>query len=238
MSIYGDRGNILALLDRARRRGIAIDVTEIGRGPMLADDIDLFFVGGGQDQDQDLVARDMVEHKRGPLAESVAGGAVLLAVCGGYQLLGHQYVTASGKVLAGLGLLDLRTEAGSKRMIGNVLVEAVDIDIEPSTLVGFENHAGRTFLGPGLRPLARCIVGGGNNGADGYEGAQAGTVFGTYIHGSLLPKNPQLTDHLLRLALRRRDAGATLEPLPADEEMAAHEAMATRVKREGPLGPK
>ncbi|MFN2463282.1 MAG: type 1 glutamine amidotransferase, partial [Candidatus Dormibacteria bacterium] len=193
MSIYGDRGNIIALRDRSRRRGIELEVVEIGRGVDAVDDIDIFFMGGGQDQDQDLVAADLAGPKRAAVKAAIDGGAVLLAVCGGYQFLGSHYTTVDGTRLPGLGLVDLRTEAGSVRNIGNVLIDAAPLGLDPPTLVGFENHAGRTFLGPGLAPLGRCLVGRGNNGDDGAEGVATGTVIGTYLHGSLLPKNPHLT---------------------------------------------
>ena len=236
MSIYGDRGNILSLLDRSRRRGIDMEVVEIGRGPDRVGDIDIFFIGGGQDLDQDLVATDLSGPKREAVVGAIGGGAVLLAVCGGYQFLGSHYTTVDGTRLPGLGLVDLRTEAGQGRSIGNVLVETQGLPIDPPTLVGFENHAGRTFLGEGLQPLGRCLVGSGNNGLDAQEGVIAGTVIGTYLHGSLLPKNPHLTDWLLQTALRRRHRDAELAPLPADEEMAAHRAMAERIRREGRQG--
>ncbi|HXA43201.1 MAG TPA: hypothetical protein VNV65_09870 [Candidatus Solibacter sp.] len=236
MSIYGDRGNVLSLLDRSRRRGIVMEVVEIGRGDVDMGEVDIFFIGGGQDLDQDLVARDLAGPKREALAAAVAAGAALLAVCGGYQFLGSHYTTVDGTRLPGLGLVDLATEAGQKRAIGNVLLETDGLKLDPPTLVGFENHAGRTYLGPGVQPLGRCLVGDGNNGADGHEGVVAGTVIGTYLHGSLLPKNPHLTDRLLEMALRRTDPGATLAPLPAEEEMAAHRSVAERIRREGPLG--
>jgi CobQ-like glutamine amidotransferase family enzyme len=238
MSIYGDRGNIISLADRSRRRGIELEVVEIGRATTVLDDIDIFFMGGGQDQDQDLVAQDLAGPKREAVKAAIEGGAALLAVCGGYQFLGSHYTTVDGTRLPGLDLVDLRTEAGQERAIGNALIETNGLGLEPATLVGFENHAGRTFLGPGLSPLGRCVVGRGNNGDDGAEGVVSGTVFGTYLHGSLLPKNPHLTDRLLQIALAHRQPGAELAPLPAEEEMAAHRAMAERVRREGPLGPK
>lgn len=237
MSIYGDRGNILSLVDRARRRDIDVEVVEIGRGRTAIDRVDLFFIGGGQDQDQDLVAGDLAGEKREAVAGAVAGGAALLAVCGGYQFLGSHYTTVDGTRLPGLGLVDIHTEAGDTRHIGNVLVETAGLDLDPPTLVGFENHAGRTFLGEGLAPLGRCLVGAGNNGGDGFEGVHTAHVIGTYLHGSLLPKNPHLTDRLLDWGLRHRQPGAELAPLAADEEMEAHRAMAARIRREGPLGP-
>ena len=236
MSIYGDRGNVLSLVDRSRRRGIQLEVVEVGRGDADLGGVDIFFMGGGQDLDQDLVARDLAGPKRAALADAVASGAVLLAVCGGYQFLGSHYTTVDGTRLPGLDLVDLNTEAGDRRAIGNVLVETSELGLDPPTLVGFENHAGRTMLGPGLRPLGRCVVGNGNNGSDGYEGVFSGTVVGTYLHGSLLPKNPHLTDRLLEMALRRTDPGAVLEPLPAAEEMAAHNSIAERIRHEGTTG--
>ena len=236
MSIYGDRGNIISLQDRSRRRGIDLEVVEIGRETTSVDGIDIFFMGGGQDQDQDLVASDLAGPKREAVKEAIAAGAALLAVCGGYQFLGSHYTTVDGTRLPGLGLVDLRTEAGQTRAIGNVVIDASVLGLDPPTLVGFENHAGRTFLGAGLRPLGECLVGRGNNGDDGAEGVVSGTVIGTYLHGSLLPKNPHLTDHLLELALARLEPDARLEPLAAEEEMAAHRAMVERIRTEGPLG--
>ncbi|MGI8609086.1 MAG: type 1 glutamine amidotransferase [Candidatus Dormibacteria bacterium] len=242
MSIYGDRGNIISLQDRSRRRGIEMEVVEIARDTDAMNDIDvffdidIFFIGGGQDQDQDLVASDLSGSKRDAVKWAIDGGAALLAVCGGYQFLGSHYTTVDGTRLPGLGLVDLRTEAGRTRSIGNVLIDAAGLGLTPTTLVGFENHAGRTYLGPGLQPLGTCLVGRGNNGADGVEGVVTGTVIGTYLHGSLLPKNPHLTDHLLAIALGHRQPGATLAPLAAEEEMAAHNAMARRIRSEGALG--
>ncbi|MHB8510157.1 MAG: type 1 glutamine amidotransferase [Candidatus Dormibacteria bacterium] len=236
MSIYGDRGNIISLCHRAALRGITVEVVEVGRGDASLDGADLIFFGGGQDLDQDLVARDLSDRKRGAVAEAIAGGAAMLAVCGGYQMLGSHYTAVDGREIPGLGLLDLHTVAGDVRSIGNVIIEVDDLALTPNTVVGFENHAGRTFLGPGLRPLGRCIVGGGNNNRDGGEGVHHGTVIGTYLHGSLLPKNPQLTDHLLAVALRHTDAGGELAAAPMTVEMAAHDAVELRVRREGRSG--
>ncbi len=236
MSIYGDRGNILALVDRTRRRDIPVEVVELGRGSHNVADIDLYFMGGGQDLDQDLVAADLAGPKREAVAAAVADGAALLAVCGGYQFLGSHYTTVDGIRLPGLGLVDIHTEAGTTRHIGNVLVDAAGLGLDPPTLVGFENHAGRTFLGDRLKPLGRCLVGAGNNGADGHEGVRTGHVIGTYLHGSLLPKNPHLADLLIKWALQRRNPDFELASLPAEEEMAAHQAMAARIRHEGPLG--
>ena len=224
MNIYGDIGNIRALERRARWRGIEVEVIGIGPGPADLRGCDLLFMGGGQDRDQSRIFVDFARTKRQALATAIAEGAAVLAVCGGYQLLGHAYVDADGRQLEGLGLLDLRSTAGTDRWIGNVLVEtAPHLGLEPRLIVGFENHGGRTHLGPGLQPLGRVVVGGGNNGVDRGEGAVFGRVVGTYLHGSLLPKNPSLTDWLLAAALSHRDGdGYSLPPLDDRVELAAH----------------
>ena len=229
MNIYGDRGNVLTLRRRAEWRGIEVTVEAIGRTAAPAGpEFDLLFWGGGQDRDQALVLSDLLERKAGFIRAAVAAGAVVLAVCGGYQLLGRSYETAHGQRLPGLGLLDLFTVPGRRRQIGNVLVDAGRLGIEPRTLVGFENHSGRTYLGPGLAPLGTVRRGFGNNGEDGQEGVAAGNVFGTYLHGSLLPRNPQLADLLIGRALARQGAGA-LMTLDDTVELAAHAAMAARL---------
>jgi len=230
MNIYGDRGNILTLTRRAEWRGIRVEVRAIGRGPSPdLSDIDLIFWGGGQDRDQELVFTDAAAHKVQAIRAAIDAGTVVLAVCGGYQLLGEYYVTADGKQLPGLGLVDLRTVPGSRRNIGNIVIETSGLGLTPPTLVGFENHSGKTYLGPGLQPLGRVIRGAGNNGEDGFEGVAAGNVFGTYLHGSLLPKNPHLADLLLSRALGRRGL-SRLEPLDDSVEMSAHRSVRERVK--------
>jgi CobQ-like glutamine amidotransferase family enzyme len=225
MNIYGDRGNIVTLLERARWRGLDANVVELGKdGHAGMADVDVFFFGGGQDREQALVYDDLLETKAAHLAAAVQDGAAVLAVCGGYQLLGHYYETATGDHLPGIGLIDARTEAGARRCIGDVVVEADEsLGLTPRTLVGFENHSGRTFLGEGVRPLGRVLRGGGNNGTDGTEGAACGSLFGTYLHGSLLPKNPHLADLIIARALRRR-----LEPLDDSLELAAHRQIVDR----------
>lgn len=225
MNIYGDRGNILTLVQRARWRGLHARVLDLTKGVTRGiEEVDVFFFGGGQDREQALVYKDLVQHKAAPLARALRRGAAMLAVCGGYQLLGHYYQTATGERFPGMGLIDVYTEAGSRRCIGDVVVQ-VDrrLGLAPATLVGFENHSGRTFLGSGVRPLGRVLRGHGNNGADGSEGAVSGGVFGTYLHGSLLPKNPHLADLIVERALRRR-----LEPLDDDLELAAHHQVVDR----------
>ena len=229
MNIYGDRGNILTLQKRAEWRGISVEVRAIGRGPAPdLSDIDLIFWGGGQDRDQELVFTDAAAHKVAAIRQAIDGGAVVLAVCGGYQLLGEYYVTADGKKLPGLGLADLHTVPGARRNIGNIVIETSDLGLQPATLVGFENHSGKTYLGAGLRPLGRVVRGAGNNGEDATEGVSAGNVFGTYLHGSLLPKNPHFADFLLKRALQRRGP-VRFEALDDTMEMAAHNAVRERI---------
>jgi CobQ-like glutamine amidotransferase family enzyme len=231
MNIYGDRGNILALTRRAEWRGIPVEVRAIGRGPSPdLSDIDLIFWGGGQDRDQELVFTDAARHKVQAIREAIDSGAVVLAVCGGYQLLGEYYVTADGKQLPGLNLVDLHTVPGSRRNIGNIVIETSGLGLNPPELVGFENHSGKTYLGAGLQPLGRVLRGAGNNGEDGAEGVASGNIFGTYLHGSLLPKNPHFADLLIARALRRR--GFTrLDPLDDSVEMSAHDSVRQVVLR-------
>ena len=233
MNIYGDRGNILTLLKRAEWRNYDARLVELGRGTTEhMEDVDVFFFGGGQDREQALVYEDLLEHKQPPLERAVQAGAAVLAVCGGYQLLGHYYQTAEGERFPGIGLIDVKTEAGKKRFIGDVVVdtESNHLNLTPTTLVGFENHSGRTFLGPSARPLGKLRLGFGNNGSDGTEGCLQGGVLGTYLHGSLLPKNPHLADHLMRSALRRRGV-ADLSPLDDSVELAAHGRILERAQR-------
>jgi CobQ-like glutamine amidotransferase family enzyme len=218
MNIYGDRGNIICLRRRCEARGIAFEVTELDVGaPFDPAAYDMAFIGGAQDREQRRVADDLREVKGAALKEAVESGLVVLAVCGGYQLAGHFYRGADGDELPGIGILDLHTVhlgPAAKRLIGNVVVRW-----NGATLVGFENHGGRTYLGPGARPLAKVVTGFGNNGADGGEGAVCGNIFGTYLHGSLLPKNPVFADHLISRALGM----AKLSPLDDTVERMAHE---------------
>ena len=231
MNIYGDRGNILTLLRRAEWHGFEASVVELGRGAATQmDEVDVFFFGGGQDREQALIYDDLREFKQASLEQAVANGAQVLAVCGGYQLLGHYYQTGDGERYDGIGLIDVRTEAGKKRFIGDVVVLSAIDGLTPSTLVGFENHSGRTFLGPNARPLGKVLKGHGNNGSDHQEGCVQGGVIGTYMHGSLLPKNPHLADHLIAGALRRRGGGA-LSHLDDSAELAAHGWILQRAQR-------
>jgi CobQ-like glutamine amidotransferase family enzyme len=240
MNIYGDRGNILCLARRCRDRGVEAEVTELGLGDRLDPaQHDLIFIGGAQDREQRRVADDLRSVKGEALREAIESGVTVLAVCGGYQLFGRFYREASGEELQGLGIFDLSTEhpgPGARRLIGNVvaelcpeprpeLAEGPAEAWEQGTLVGFENHGGRTYLGVGARPLARVRSGFGNNGRDGTEGARYRNAFGTYLHGSLLPKNPRFADRLIELALRRT-CGDDVQLAPLDDKLEelAHEA--------------
>ena len=217
MSIYGDRGNVLALAQRARWRDIAVEVRAFTAGQSFdADWPDLWFFGGGQDQGQDIVGADLAGPNGAALKTSLANGAAALTICGGYQLLGHEYVPENAPAIPGLGVLDVRTRAGSLRFVGNLVAETPD-----GVLVGFENHSGRTYLGPNAKALGTVIVGNGNNSEDKTEGAVQGKVIGCYLHGSCLPKNPWLADRLLTWALVRRNGDVKLEPLVDDDEQAA-----------------
>ena len=218
MNIYADRGNMQLLRLRCEWRGIGFEPAGATLGDSVdPDEHDFFYIGGGQDRDQALCAQDMVATKKDALHAAADRGAVVLAVCGGYQLLGHEY-ELEGRHLPGVGLVDLRTirEPGP-RLIGNCAIEA-DLGDGPRVIAGFENHGGRTYLAPGERPLGRVLKGFGNNGRDGVEGVRRDNVIGTYLHGPLLPKNAWLADRLIELAL-----DVELEPLPGDElEDAAH----------------
>jgi CobQ-like glutamine amidotransferase family enzyme len=233
MNIYADRGNMLFLQRRCEWRGIDFELVGVGPGESFAPDAhDLIYIGGGQDRDQQLVAADMRETKRDAIAAAVGEGAVLLAVCGGYQLLGHSYQLDAERI-EGLGLVDLETVRDpGPRLIGNVVIEAQLGDGQTMEIAGFENHGGRTRLGPGVEPLGRVVRGHGNNGRDGHEGVRAGNIFGTYIHGPLLPKNAELADHLIALALARSEgARPQLAPLDDAFESAAHASAVAATSR-------
>lgn len=224
LNIYGDRGNIITLMQRARWRDIDASVVPVGIGEKIdAGQFDIFFIGGGQDKQQQTIAVDLQE-RSDAIRGAVEDGAVILSICGGYQLLGHYYRPHGGEDLKGISLIDAYTVAGNRRMIGNVVVERTD----GSTLVGFENHSGQTFLGTGVQALGKATTGNGNNGDDGFEGCaqpvKNGMVYGTYLHGSLLPKNPHFADQIIAHALKRRHGEVNLSPLNDALEAKAHQA--------------
>ena len=219
MNIYADRGNLLMLRRRCEWRGIDFELISAGIGDRLDPDAaDLYYIGGGQDRDQELCANDLFEHKRDGLCAAAARGALVLGVCGGYQLLGHAYQLGDDE-LPGVGLLDIRTvRADGPRLIGNA---AIEVDLPAASgrvLAGFENHGGRTHLGEGAQPLGRVLSGHGNNGGDGQEGARTDNVIGTYLHGPLLPKNSWFADWLIATALGRSE----LDALDDELEKLAH----------------
>jgi lipid II isoglutaminyl synthase (glutamine-hydrolysing) len=233
LNIYADRGNLAVLRGRAQRRGIGLDVREIGLGDNLPVDADFVYIGGGQDREQALIAADLAAGGVA-LSEAVAGGAVVLAVCGGYQLLGRYYRDQSGTQQPGAGVFPLHTVAGDRRLIGDVLIECELDPGERQTVVGFENHAGRTILDERALPLGRVVAGFGNDGTSGFEGCRVGHAIGTYLHGPLLPRNPWLADWLLARAVRHRSGELPLfEPLADTIEERAHEVAKARAYARG-----
>ncbi len=234
LNIYADRGNIAVLARRAAWRGHELEVTAVSLGERIEPAaFDLFYIGGGQDREQALIAPDFVAKGDG-LRAALDDGAALLAVCGGYQLLGRFYRDTNGVEQPGLGLFPLETVAGERRMIGDVLVECELEPGMPATVAGFENHAGRTRLDEGATPLGRVVFGFGNDGESGYEGCRVGRAIGTYLHGPLLPRNPWLADWVLAQALAHRTGEPLLlEPLADDLEREAHEVAAERARARG-----
>ena len=232
MNIYADRGNILFLQRRCEWRGIGFRYAAAGPGEGFdPSDHDLIYIGGGQDRDQVLVAEDMLRTKRDAIASAVDDGSALLAVCGGYQLLGHSYQLGE-RSIPGLGIADLETvrEPGP-RLIGNVSIE-VDFGEAARVLAGFENHGGRTYLGTDAEALGRVLHGHGNNGDDGREGVRRLNMVGTYLHGPLLPKNAWLADRLILLGLAHRiGSQPVLEPLEDGLEAAAHQTALQAAER-------
>jgi lipid II isoglutaminyl synthase (glutamine-hydrolysing) len=235
LKIYADRGNIAVLARRAALRGHDLDVRAIGLGdPLSSGEHDLLYVGGGQDREQALIAPDLAA-KGQAIGEAVADGAAVLAVCGGYQLLGRGYRGRDGLLMPGAGLFPHETVAGTTRMIGDVLLEC---ELEPRTrhpLAGFENHAGRTLLDPGAEPLGRVVFGFGNDGESGFEGCRVGRAIGTYLHGPLLPRNPWLADWLLAQALAHASGAEprALSPLADELEAEAFRVSAGRARSRG-----
>ena len=229
LNLYGDRGNIACMRRRLEWRGIDCTVTELPLG--VQDDLtgyDLFFIGGGQDFEQTVLLSDLNAGRSENIRAAAEDGKTLLCICGGYQLLGTGYRTADGQMCEYTGILDLYTEGSPDRMIGNYAYRLGE-GSGGGIVVGFENHGGRTYLGPGLSPLGTVLKGCGNNGSDGTEGARYKNVFGTYSHGPLLPKNPAFCDHILQNALTRKYGQTELSPLDDSAEEVARNYMLTRL---------
>jgi CobQ-like glutamine amidotransferase family enzyme len=233
MGTYGDRGNILTLWQRCRWRNIDVTVKEIDLEDKINPAyVDLYFFGGGQDQAQKIISEDLEKIKKEQLRKAARLGAVFLGICGGYQLFGHYYRPANEMDIPGIGILDIITIAGNKRMIGNIVIESDDkLKLEKKLLVGFENHSGKTYLGKRATPLGNVVVGFGNNGEDRTEGAYQGNVFGCYLHGPLLPKNPLFADLLIRRALERKYGHVGLEPIDDSLELETQSSVIERVKK-------
>ena len=229
LNLYGDGGNIRCLMQRLKWRGLEAELVKmpIGSRESLAG-VDLVFIGGGQDFEQQVLLEDLHRGRDKELCAAIADGVTVLAICGGYQMLGAYYETYDGQRCDFIGALDLYTVGARKRMIGNYMFR-VDDAIGGMTVVGFENHSGRTRLGSGVQPLGAVLAGFGNNGEDGTEGAHYKNVFGTYSHGPMLPKNPDFADLLISTALKRRYGSAELQPLDDAAELAAHDEMAGKI---------
>lgn len=226
LNLYGDGGNVIALTRRLQWRGLPVEVREIGMGDAMDfSQADIVFIGGGADREQ-MIVKDAMVARKSELSAYVADGGVLLAVCGGYQFLGHSYAM-DDVVVEGLGVIDMETVRGEGRLIGNAVIQSDICDIP---IVGFENHGGRTTLGPDAKPLGRVLGKTfGNNGEDGFEGVHQGNLIGTYLHGPLLPKNPQVADYLIAQAYDRRGDVFELAPLDDTIELEANRVMAKRL---------
>lgn len=226
LNLYGDGGNVIALTRRLQWRGLSVEVREIGMGDAMDfSQADIVFIGGGADREQ-MIVKDAMVARKSELSAYVADGGVLLAVCGGYQFLGHSYAM-DDVVVEGLGVIDVETVRGEGRLIGNAVIQS---DICDAPIVGFENHGGRTTLGPDAKPLGRVLGKTfGNNGEDGFEGVHQGNLIGTYLHGPLLPKNPQVADYLIAQAYDRRGDVLELAPLDDAIELEANRVMAKRL---------
>ena len=242
LNLYGDRGNVLSLIRRAELRGIKVKLVPVSIGDDFDEnDFDIVFLGGGQDAEQNVIRKDFVEVKGPKVKDAIEHGMVFLCICGGYQMLGNYYQEHDGTKIECLGAIDVYTVGEDVRYIQDTTYEAdflkVDGVADSGKLYGFENHSGRTYLGPSVKPMAKVIEGAGNNGKDGFEVAIYNNVYCTYSHGSLLPKNPRMTDHLLRIALKRRYGEEYVLPeLPTDCEDFARAAL-LRYKEKGNTAP-
>ena len=227
LNLYGDRGNVICMEKRLQWRGIDVVTTGISIGqPLKASQYDLLFIGGGQDFEQEVLLPDLASGKTAELKAAVEDGVPVLAICGGYQMLGSYYKTWDGHQCDFTGILDLYTEGARERMIGNYMFACDELGVN---VVGFENHSGKTYLGSSVKPMGRVLSGFGNNGQDKTEGARYKNVFATYSHGCLLPKNPVLADFILKTALERKYGTAELEPLDDVFENQAHSYMENRL---------
>lgn len=231
LNLYGDRGNILALVRRSSLRGIDMEVEAVSIGENFDPDrYDMVFVGGGQDAEQNILRNDFVSVKGEKIKEAVAKNKVFLCICGGYQMMGHYYEEHDGHKIECLGAIDIWTVGKKNRFIGDT-VYSCDLFPESKILYGFENHSGRTYLGEGVKPLAKVLTGSGNNGEDRTEGAIYKNVYCTYSHGSFLPKNPEMTDYLIKTAMEvQKGTPYTLSPLTTDVENFARNALPTCIK--------
>ena len=227
LNLYGDRGNIVCMEKRLQWRGIEVSTTGISVGDALnASDYDIFFIGGGQDFEQEVLLADLFGAKTEQIKSAVEDGKTFLAICGGYQMLGAYYKTWDGHQCDFTGALDLYTVGSKQRMIGDYAFYSEELG---TTVVGFENHSGKTYLGTAVKPMGKVLAGHGNNGEDGTEGARYNNVFATYSHGCLLPKNPVLCDHILKTALECKYGTAELQPLDDTFELNAHRYMENRL---------
>jgi len=233
LNLYGDRGNIIAIARRSQWRRIKVNISDISIGDKFdAEKYDIIFLGGGQDFEQEVIQDDVLNKKGNEIRNAIENDKIFLAICGGYQLLGNYYKTWDGKEIEFLRALDLWTIGSKKRMIGNFCFECdfLKTDSFDGRVVGFENHSGRTYLGPSVRPLGKIVKGYGNNGEDGFEGAIYKNVYCSYSHGSLLPKNPHLTDYLITLALKQKYKDFdSLEKLNDEFEELARKTMIQRI---------
>lgn len=233
LNLYGDRGNLMALEKRCLWRGIEVNISHISLGDLFdSEEHDIVFIGGGQDYEQKAILDDLLKEKGNEIKNAINNNKVFLTICGGYQILGKYYTTLDNKEIELLGALDLWTVSGEERLIGNCVFECDFLINEncDGKIVGFENHTGKTYLGENVKPLGKVIKGYGNNGEDGFEGALYNNVHCSYSHGSLLPKNPSLTDHLISLALKQKYKDfVSLQSLNDEFEIKAHNSMLKRL---------
>ncbi len=229
LNLYGDRGNIIALKKRLEWRGIECEIKEANIGDSIdVDSTDIFFIGGGQDFEQEVLLKDLSSGKGEQITQAVESGKVFLAICAGYQILGKYYKTHTGEICEFIGALDVFTEGQKQRMIGNYTYEC-ELDGQKTKIIGFENHSGKTYLGQNVKPFGKVLYGNGNNGEDHTEGARYKNVYATYAHGPVLPKNPKLSDELIKIALKNRYGDISLSELDDSFENNAHEYMENRL---------